>query len=122
MTYIESSTPQEDQVAESYFSTMNREQGYQAVAAAVGSSSLITSQPELSSVVAALFFIVIMYTAYSKGGRYRTVMHRYLPKHKGLFKSLALFTKIPLFTVSMAALFFIAVGDLNLSELAKTFL
>ncbi|EJE1252878.1 hypothetical protein C4G91_003511 [Vibrio parahaemolyticus] len=122
MSYIENSIPQEDLVAESYFSTINREQGYQAVAAVVASTSLISSQPKLSAVVAALFFIVIMYFAYSKGGRYRAVMHRYLPKHKGLLKSLALFTKIPLFTVSMAALFFIAVGDLNLSELAKMFI
>ncbi|ELA8132937.1 hypothetical protein [Vibrio parahaemolyticus] len=55
MTYIENSIPQEDLVAESYFSTTNREQGYQAVAAVVASTSLISSQPKLSAVVAALF-------------------------------------------------------------------
>ena len=122
MTYIENSIPQEDLVAESYFSKINREQGYQAVAAVVTSTILINSQPKLSAVVAALLFIVILYIAYSKGGKYRAVMHRYLPKHKGLIKQLALFTKIPLFTVSMAALFFIAVGDLNLPELVKMFI
>ncbi|HBC3864306.1 hypothetical protein [Vibrio parahaemolyticus] len=50
MTYIENSIPQEDLVAESYFSTINREQGYQAVAAVVASTSLISSQPKLSAV------------------------------------------------------------------------
>ena len=121
MSIIEQFIPQEDRIAEAYFSNLNLDLGYKGILAVVATSTALLSQHSgFAQLLAYLFLVVLIYCAHCHGKHYRTVMHRYLPKHRGVINSLLLIKKFPLFVLATMALWFTAIGAFNLPELVST--
>ena len=122
MSYAISSKPREDRVADEYLSYVNTEVGFKGLLAVVTVSTLSIQYPLVSQIVASILFAVLFFVAYEKGARYREEMHRYLPKHKGLFKQSLLVSKISIFLGSMCGLWLLAIGDLDVLLIAESIL
>ncbi|WP_125561429.1 hypothetical protein [Pseudoalteromonas rubra] len=106
--------PYEDQVAYEYFNSLNTDLGFKALTIFMTLSMGSILNPEIAQLFAYVAFFAIGALAVINGKKYRSVLHMFLPKHKGFWPSLFLSSRITLFVIPMVLLWFLAIGEIDL--------